>query len=72
MLSISAQSGARPSRAPYKYVDELKRIAPELGIEGIAIGIPPESTLVTLSRTVMEEQQDCSEEATPDTTKEGK
>jgi hypothetical protein len=40
-------------RAPYKYVDELKKIAPELLIEEIAVGVPPESTLVTLTRTVV-------------------
>jgi tetratricopeptide (TPR) repeat protein len=44
-------------RASYKYVDELKRIAPELRVEGIAVGVPPETTLVTLTRTVMEKQQ---------------
>jgi tetratricopeptide (TPR) repeat protein len=59
-------------RAPYKYVDELKKIAPELGVEGIAIGVPPESTLVTLTRTAMEKQQSRSEGATPDTTNERK
>jgi hypothetical protein len=59
-------------RAPYKYVDELKKIAPELGVEGIAIGVPPEFTLVTLTRTAMEKQQSRSEGATPDTTNERK
>ena len=59
-------------RAPYKYVDELKKIAPELRVEGIAVTISPESTLVTLTRTTVEEQLDCSEKATPDTTNEGK
>ena len=54
-------------RAPYKYVDELKRIAPELGVEGIAVGVPPESTLVTLTRTVMEEQPSLTQGATPGT-----
>jgi hypothetical protein len=58
-------------RAPYKYVEELKKIAPELGVEGIAVGIPPESPLVTLTRTLMVEQQSRSEEAMPDATKEG-
>ena len=43
-------------RAPYKYVDELKKIAPELRVEGITVGVPPETTLVTLAKTVMEEQ----------------
>jgi tetratricopeptide (TPR) repeat protein len=37
-------------RAPYKYVDELKKIAPELRLEGIAVGVPPETTLVTLNQ----------------------
>jgi tetratricopeptide (TPR) repeat protein len=59
-------------RAPYKYVDELKKIAPELGVEGIVVGVPPESALVTLTRTAMEKQQSRSEGATPDTTNEGK
>ncbi len=44
-------------RAPYKYVDELKKIAPELRIEGIAVGVPPETALVTLTRIVREKQQ---------------
>ncbi|HEY6287445.1 MAG TPA: tetratricopeptide repeat protein, partial [Ktedonobacteraceae bacterium] len=57
-------------RAPYKYVDELEKIAPELRVEGIAVGVPPETTLITLARTVIEVQLDRSEEATPDTTKE--
>ena len=56
-------------RAPYKYVDELKKIAPELRVEGIAVGVPPETPLVTLTRTVMEEQLDRSEGATPGTRK---
>ena len=36
-------------RAPYKYVNELKKITPELRVEGIEVGIPPETTLVTLN-----------------------
>ncbi len=36
-------------RAPYKYVDELKKITPELRVEGIEVGVPPETTLVTLT-----------------------
>lgn len=36
-------------RAPYKYVDELKKIAPELRVEGIEVGVPPETALVTLT-----------------------
>jgi len=39
-------------RAPYKYVDELKKIAPELQVEGIKVGVPPETTLVTLIKAV--------------------
>ena len=58
-------------RAPYKYVDELKKIAPELGVEGVAVGVPPESTQVTLTRTVMEEQPSLSEAATPGTLLQG-
>jgi tetratricopeptide (TPR) repeat protein len=36
-------------RSPHKFVDELKRIAPELRQEGIGVGAPPEATLVTLT-----------------------
>ncbi|HET8841314.1 MAG TPA: tetratricopeptide repeat protein, partial [Ktedonobacteraceae bacterium] len=36
-------------RAPYKYVEELKKIAPELRIEGLEVSAPPETTLVTLA-----------------------
>jgi hypothetical protein len=43
-------------RAPYKYVEELKKIAPELRVEGITAGVPPETTLVTLTKTATEEQ----------------
>src|SRR5205823_1742368 len=28
-------------RAPHKYVEELKKIAPELRVEGITVGVPP-------------------------------
>ncbi len=59
-------------RAPHKYVDELKKIAPELRVEGIAAGVPPEVTLVTLTRTVMEEQQYRSEEGTSGPTHQSK
>ena len=41
-------------RALYKYVDELKKIAPELLVEGIELGVPPGTTLVTLTVTVTE------------------
>lgn len=37
-------------RAPHKFVDELKRITPELQQEGIEVGIPPKTTLVTLTK----------------------
>ncbi len=43
-------------RAPHKYVEELKKIVPELRVEGITAGVPPETTLVTLTKTVTEEQ----------------
>jgi len=43
-------------RAPHKYVEELKKIAPELRVEGITVGVPPETTLVTLTKAVTEEQ----------------
>ena len=43
-------------RVPYKYVDELKKIAPGLRVEGIEVGAPPETALVTLTRTVREKQ----------------
>jgi hypothetical protein len=39
---------------PRKFVEELKKITPALQEEGIAVGIPPETTLVTLTRAVME------------------
>lgn len=42
-------------RAPYKYVEELKEIAPELRVEGITAGVPPETTLVRLAKTATEE-----------------
>ena len=41
-------------RAPQKFVEELKKITPALQEEGIAVGIPPEATLVTLTRAVTE------------------
>ncbi len=44
-------------RAPYKYVDEVKKIAPELLVEGIEVGVLPETNVVTLNRTVMGKQQ---------------
>jgi tetratricopeptide (TPR) repeat protein len=60
-------------RAPHKYVDELKKIASELRVERIEVGVPPATTLITLTRTVMEEeQQRRSDEATPGPTHEGK
>lgn len=58
-------------RAPYKYVDELKKIAPELRVEGIAVTLPSESTLTMLTRTVMVEQPSLSEGATPGTLLQG-
>ena len=39
-----------------QYVDKLKKIAPKLRVEGITVVVPPETTLVTLTKTVMEEQ----------------
>jgi tetratricopeptide (TPR) repeat protein len=60
-------------RAPQKYVGEVKKIAPELRVEGITAGVPPETTLVTLARTVMEgEQQYRPDEANPGPTHESK
>jgi len=38
------------SRSPRKYVEELERIAPALHEEGIEVGVPPHTTLVTLTR----------------------
>ncbi len=52
--------------------DELKKIAPELRVEGIEVGVPPETNLVTLTRTVMEEQQYRSEEASSGPTHQSK
>jgi hypothetical protein len=39
-----------------QYVDELKKIAPVLRVDGMTVVVPPETTLVTLTKTVMEEQ----------------
>jgi tetratricopeptide (TPR) repeat protein len=35
-------------------VEELKKITPALQEEGIAVGIPPETALITLTRAVIE------------------
>src|SRR5215469_1566669 len=43
-------------RAPHKYVEELKKITTELLVEGITAGVPPETTLVALTKTETEEQ----------------
>jgi tetratricopeptide (TPR) repeat protein len=43
-------------KAPYKYVEELKRITPELRVEGIEVGVPPETPLVTLTRVAAEKE----------------
>jgi hypothetical protein len=37
-------------KSPSKYVDELKKIAPELREEGIDVTFPPETALITLTR----------------------
>jgi hypothetical protein len=42
-------------RLPRKYVDELEKIAPALHEEGIEVGVPPHTTLVTLTRTTTAE-----------------
>ena len=39
-----------------QYVDELKMIAPVLRVDGMTVVVPPEITLVTLTKTMMEEQ----------------
>jgi hypothetical protein len=54
LFSQSPDAFATWYRAPQKFVEELKKIAPALQEEGIAVGIPPETTLVTLTRAVME------------------
>lgn len=36
-------------RSPSKFVEELKKITPALQEEGIAVDLPPETTLVTLT-----------------------
>jgi threonine aldolase len=33
-----------------------EKIAPELRVEGITVGIPPETNMVTLTRTVVQKQ----------------
>jgi tetratricopeptide (TPR) repeat protein len=37
-------------RSPSKFVEELKKIAPELQEEGIAVSVPPDTKLVTLTK----------------------
>ena len=37
--------------------DELKEIAPALSEEGIAVGVPPDTALVTLSKMAMAKLQ---------------
>ena len=37
-------------KMPRKFIEELKEITPALQEEGIAVNVPPETTLVTLSR----------------------
>ena len=54
LCSPSPDAFARWYRAPQKFVEELKKITPALQEEGIAVGIPPETTLVTLTRAMME------------------
>jgi hypothetical protein len=54
LCSQSPDASARWYRAPQKFVEELKKITPALQEEGIAVGIPPETTLITLTRAVME------------------
>ena len=44
-------------RAPRKSVDELKKIVPALRDEGIAVGVPPDTALVTLSKIAMDRLQ---------------
>ncbi len=44
-------------RAPRKFVDELKEIEPALREEGIAVSVPPDTALVTLSKLATEKLQ---------------
>ena len=44
-------------RSPRKFVDELKEIAPAFLEEGIAVGVPADTALVTLSRMATEKLQ---------------
>jgi hypothetical protein len=55
LCSHSPDAFATWYRAPSKFVDELKKVTPALQEEGIRVGIPPETTLVTLTKVVMEE-----------------
>jgi len=41
-------------RSPRKFVDELQKIAPALREEGIVVGVPPDITLVTLTKAAVE------------------
>jgi len=54
LCSQSPDAFARWYRAPQKFVEELKKIAPVLQEEGITVGVPPETSLVTLTRAVTE------------------
>jgi hypothetical protein len=57
LCSQSPDAFAKWYRAPQKFVEELKKIAPALQEEGITVGIPPETTLVTFTRAVMERSE---------------
>ena len=54
LCSQSPDAFARWYRAPQKFVEELKKITPALQDEGIAVGVPPENTLGTLTGTLIE------------------
>ena len=54
LCSQSPDAFAKWYRAPQKFVEELKKITPALQEEGIAVSITPETTLVTLTRAVIE------------------
>ncbi len=40
-------------KAPYKYAEELQKIAYELQIEGIRVSFPPETTQITITKNVV-------------------
>ena len=72
LCSQSPDAFAKWYLAPQKFVEELKRITPALQAEGITVGVPPETTLVTLTKAVIEEWLGRSEGSTSNPTHQGR